>query len=145
MTASGPNGKATKERVLHTRVPEALEREIKALADSLRLPVSSLVRNILEDSMRALEAAASRGLSEVQTMIEQSLRARSSKERPPVEFADVIGWQSLTLNQPATCARCRADLSAGDAAHLGVRERPGPRLLICPRCLPQPKKERDLI
>ena len=35
------NGKdAKKERVLHTRVPAVLERELKRFADNLRVPVS---------------------------------------------------------------------------------------------------------
>ena len=32
-----------KERVLHTRVPEVLEEELKRLATNLRLPVSNVV------------------------------------------------------------------------------------------------------
>src|SRR5690349_10091409 len=47
-----------KERVLHTRVPAVLEDELKRLATSLRLPVSNLVRAILEDAVDAVDAAA---------------------------------------------------------------------------------------
>lgn len=129
--------KTTKERVLHTRVPEALEAQIKQVADALRVPVSSLVRNILEDSMQALESAASRGLSEVQTILEQSIKARAER-RQEKEFHDVIGWQPLSLNQATKCARCGRALHAGEPAHLGVKERPGPRVIICARCVPQP-------
>jgi hypothetical protein len=46
-----------KQRVLHTRVPEVLERELKRLADSLRVPVSNIVRAVLEN---ALQTANSR-------------------------------------------------------------------------------------
>jgi hypothetical protein len=129
--------KSTKERVLHTRVPEALETQIKQVADALRVPVSSLVRNILEDSMHALESAASRGLSEVQTILAESMRARAER-RAEKEFGDVIGWQPLSLNQPTQCARCGQELHAGEPAHLGVKERPGSRVIICARCVPQP-------
>lgn len=46
-----------KERVLHTRVPEGLEIQLKRLADSLRVSVSNLVRAVLENALEAAEAA----------------------------------------------------------------------------------------
>src|SRR3954462_9941506 len=46
-----------KERVLHTRVPAVLERELKRFADNLRIPVSNLVRTILEDALDVADAA----------------------------------------------------------------------------------------
>src|SRR4029079_11218262 len=46
-----------KERVLHTRVPAVLERELKRFADNLRIPVSNLVRTILEDAVNVADAA----------------------------------------------------------------------------------------
>jgi hypothetical protein len=42
-----------KGRVLHTRVPAVLEEELKAAAKNLRIPVSNLVRTILEDAVAA--------------------------------------------------------------------------------------------
>jgi hypothetical protein len=45
--AEGEAREARKERVLHTRVPAVLERELKRFADNLRIPVSNLVRTIL--------------------------------------------------------------------------------------------------
>ncbi|MDP3014650.1 MAG: hypothetical protein Q8M92_10430 [Candidatus Subteraquimicrobiales bacterium] len=38
-----------KDRFLHTRVPEELERKIKKKADEMRVPVSIFIRNTLED------------------------------------------------------------------------------------------------
>ena len=40
-----------KERVLHTWVPAVLEAELKCFAQNLRVPVSNLVRTILEDAL----------------------------------------------------------------------------------------------
>lgn len=164
---NGP--KSNKEKVLHTRVPESLEAQIKALADALRVPVSSLVRNILEDSVAVIDSATSeldqtlknvsknvrtlserarldqkelrRGWSEFQTILSESFKARdaASDERASAAelFLDVVGWQPLTLNLKTTCARCSIVLAPGDDAHLGVREQPGPRVLICDACLPR--------
>ena len=41
--------RARKERVLHTRIPALLEEDLKSAAERLRVPVSNLVRTILED------------------------------------------------------------------------------------------------
>ncbi|MDO8886861.1 hypothetical protein [Candidatus Oleimmundimicrobium sp.] len=41
--------KEKKDRFLHTRVPEELERKIKKKAEEMRVPVSILIRNTLED------------------------------------------------------------------------------------------------
>ena len=47
---------ARKERVLHTRISEDLAEDIRRLADELRLPVSNLVRNVLEETFSVVEA-----------------------------------------------------------------------------------------
>lgn len=45
-----------KEKVIHTRVPTVLEQELKELAKNLRVPVSNLVRTILQDALSTAEA-----------------------------------------------------------------------------------------
>jgi hypothetical protein len=47
-----------KERVLHTRISEQLSEDIKRLADDMRVPVSNLVRNVLEEVFTAVESAS---------------------------------------------------------------------------------------
>jgi hypothetical protein len=44
-----------KERVLHTRITEQLAGDIRALAEDLRVPVSNLVRNVLEEAFSVVE------------------------------------------------------------------------------------------
>ena len=44
-----------KARVLHTRVSEDLDEAIRDAADELRVPVSNLVRNVLEDIFEVVE------------------------------------------------------------------------------------------
>lgn len=46
---------ATRDRkikFLHTRVPEELDRKIKARAEEMNVPVSILIRNILDDAFK---------------------------------------------------------------------------------------------
>jgi hypothetical protein len=52
--------RARKEKVLHTRIPASLEEEIKRLADALAIPVSNLVRNILQDTVGMVGTVADR-------------------------------------------------------------------------------------
>jgi hypothetical protein len=42
--------------VLHTRVSEPLAEEIRQMAEELRVPVSNLVRNVLEEAFDVMEA-----------------------------------------------------------------------------------------
>jgi hypothetical protein len=43
------------ERVLHTRISQELAQELRRAADDLRVPVSNLVRNVLEEAFGAVE------------------------------------------------------------------------------------------
>ena len=47
--------KELKERVIHTRVPESLDNEVKRRAGNLGLSVSNLVRNVLENAFGLVE------------------------------------------------------------------------------------------
>jgi hypothetical protein len=58
MSAEDPS-RERKERVLHTRISEQLAADIRALADDLRVPVSNLVRNVLEEAFDAVERVSS--------------------------------------------------------------------------------------
>jgi hypothetical protein len=132
-----------KERVLHTRVPAVLEAELKAVARSLRVPVSNLVRTILEDAV----AMADRATSQVEQGLERAARSVESertrlRERilPRSEpLKGVVAYQSVTVATDTRCARCEAPLSAGDGAALAIRAEPGPPAFVCSDCLPKKK------
>lgn len=66
-----PETKDRKERVLHTRVPAVLEEELKRLAEALRLPVSNLVRTILEDAISAVDVVGKRADRELRGVAER--------------------------------------------------------------------------
>lgn len=165
---------ARKERVLHTRVPEVLEVELKRLADNLRIPVSNLVRAILEDAMTVADKAGQRTEEHIRGWAErlhderdrlkqrvQTVARRGDSNRPvdanasaepgeratkPIEPSSgatssngasdgVIGYQPLMLAAASTCTRCGVELPAGAQAYLGLRETPGPRVLLGAECL----------
>lgn len=131
-----------KERVLHTRVPAVLERELKRFAENLRIPVSNLVRAILEDAVHAADAATENvegRLKRAAQKLEHE-REKLKKRVLPDQFAKVYAFQPVTLAQPATCAKCGRALPRGDRAHLGLEEPPptssADRIFVCETCLP---------
>ena len=68
---AAPPRRGRKERVIHTRVPAPLEAELKRFAEELRIPVSNLIRTILEDALAAADHAGER--------VEQELRAGAAR------------------------------------------------------------------
>jgi predicted Zn-ribbon and HTH transcriptional regulator len=132
---------ARKERVLHTRVPAVLERELKRFADNLRVPVSNLVRAILEDALTVADAAGTNveeRLKSAARTIEQE-RERLKKRVHVDPIAGIFAFQDVTLAQPSRCAKCDRELSRGARAHLGMSEGPkrGPNVIVCDACLPR--------
>jgi hypothetical protein len=137
------NGKdskdAKKERVLHTRVPAVLERELKRFADNLRIPVSNLVRTILEDALSVADAATEnveeRLKKAAHTLEKEREKLKKRMEHDPLE--GIVAFQEVTLAVPATCAKCEAKLDRGARANLGISGTPGgTRRFVCEDCLP---------
>ena len=54
-TDSEPPRRERKQRVLHTRISQQLAEDIGRLAEDLRVPVSNLVRNVLEEVFSVVE------------------------------------------------------------------------------------------
>lgn len=67
-----------KERVLHTRVPAVLEDELKRLATNLRMPVSNVVRAILEDALEAVEVVGVRAEDELKGLVHRLAEQREA-------------------------------------------------------------------
>jgi hypothetical protein len=140
---------SAKERVLHTRVPAVLEQELKRLAENIRVPVSNLVRTILEDAVtmadragRGVEEELQRAASNISQKREAIL---AKKEKVAAQRLDgIIGFQPLVLASYATCAKCLTPLAAGDDAHLGVPADPNaPRVVVCDGCVPKRPEKKE--
>ena len=91
--------KQKKDKVLHTRIPVELEREIKERADALRIPVSNLVRNVLEDAFALVQHVG----NNVDQIVGQVTRDASRLSASAVSHATRVaeGIQSATRLEPA--------------------------------------------
>jgi hypothetical protein len=138
-----------KERVLHTRVPESLDRYLKRRARNLGMSVSTVVRNVLINTFGLVEDIVTDSTNVALSISgQEGIAARDQTARggvwPPDDAAmtaGILGWQEVFLNLNAVCDRCNAVLRKGARAAIGVRERPGPRAIICGRCLAKTRRE----
>jgi hypothetical protein len=125
-----------KERVIHTRVPESLEAELRQRAQSLGISVSNLVRNVLGHAFGLVGDV----VADSHALAREIVRARSDTDQPPPALADVLGWQPAVLNKNAVCTRCNDLLPRGRDAALGAAESTGARLVVCMKCLEELRK-----
>ena len=119
-----------KKRVIHTRVPESLDKELKEKASSLGVSVSNLVRNVLLNAFGLVEG-----------IVVDSAKIAESTKYPPITKDDaVIGWQELVLNLNAVCLECNEVLHKGSTAAIAVTQSIGSRPVICISCLEELQK-----
>ena len=151
-----------KERVLHTRVPAVLEQELKKLATNLRVPVSNVVRAILEDAVTVADLATKRTedglrswagrLGDERDRLKNKVAPARVDDEPageepagtPDPLDGILGFQPLVLAAAARCAKCDRALGAGDDAFLGIREVPGgKRIIVGQECLPVKSNKKE--
>lgn len=118
-----------KERVIHTRVPEALDDEVRRRAGDLGLSVSNLVRNILENTFGLVEDIVSDSARIAQSATGK-LTHRSQDRRD-----EVLGWTPAVLNLNAVCERCNALLAKGARAAIAVTRHGGAARFCCQHCM----------
>jgi hypothetical protein len=70
-----------KERVLHTRVSEQLSEDIRRAAEDLRVPMSNLVRNVLEEAFGAVERVSDEVGGFLEEVLGETKGARSDLRR----------------------------------------------------------------
>jgi hypothetical protein len=67
--------------VLHTRVSEPLAEDIRRMAEDLRVPVSNLVRNVLEEAFSVVEAVSENVGDLIDDVIDEAERTRGRIRR----------------------------------------------------------------
>jgi hypothetical protein len=163
--AKGPK-KGRKERVLHTRVPAILEQELKRVANAWRVPVSNVVRALLEDALDTLDVVGAKAEDELRGVAEKlaserhRIRVKSSEQlgeasspeesvpaqeaRPTDPLEGAVGATPITLVHDAVCGLTGESLPAGSEAFLILFDDPQRKLITGRDALPRastPSKE----
>jgi hypothetical protein len=131
----GDDSPERKERVIHTRVPESLEAQLRQRAQDLGMSVSNLVRNVLGHTFGIVGDVVADSHA-----VARAARGGAKPADPPAPSAstsidDVMGWQPMVLGKNAVCARCNALLPRGSDAAMGVSETGNTRFVICNACV----------
>lgn len=131
-----------KDRVIHTRVPESLEAELRKRAQDLGISVSNLVRNVIGHAFGLVGdvaadshaiARAARGESEAPAGVRGGGKAAARAAEPE----EVIAWQPIVLAKNAICSRCNDILPRGKEAAIAIG---GNREILCTGCLDELRK-----
>ena len=115
--------KKKKERVLHTRISEALDQELRSKAAELGMSVSKLVRNVLVNTVDLVETVVSDSaqVADRARLVGESFQPRDpSMVQPSQPPSEILAWQRATLNLNALCESCNGILPKGTEACLAL-------------------------
>ena len=128
-----------KEKMLHARIPEDLDREIKRRAGNLGMSVSTVVRHVLLNTFNLVEDIVADSTNLALSIGGEKTNATGSAKSPSTTAQPVpnpiLGWQEAILNRNAVCDHCNAILRTGSSAAIGINEKVGPPSIVCKPCL----------
>ncbi|PCJ32666.1 MAG: hypothetical protein COA99_16340 [Moraxellaceae bacterium] len=140
-----------KERVMHTRIPESLDIQLRDKAKGLGVSVSNLVRNALANTIDLVDDIVSDSVDIARTATKEAadiladaeLKVQEAEIPAPKPSTEqhpmVLGWQRLVLNLEAICSSCNVTLPKGVEAAYGIVASPGTDTgippFICTKCL----------
>lgn len=126
-----------KEEYLGARVPKELKERVIARAETMGIPVSNLIRNILEEAFRGAEPIPARPhVADVQRGTPSQVHSQQSSPQLPTEYPSVIGWEQLTLNKEMVCTGCGATMRQASTVTLGLAMPGEAHVILCGQCKP---------
>ena len=136
-----------KEEYLGARVPKALKERVINKADEMGIPVSLLMRRLLEQtfpengsgSMDLGESGSSNTFAVNEVGVSSTVSQVDAKtgSQGADKYASIIGWKSIEVNQDRSCERCKEPLPRGDEALLGFNSSAAGFVIVCQQCKTQ--------
>lgn len=118
-----------KEEYLGARVPKELKDKVIKRAAGLGIPVSILIRKVLEGAFSESE------------LDEKSLdiNTRSDHCQEPLgaaanRYPTVLGWEHIRLNRQTMCAGCGKKIERGTCVTLGLSVQGEEHIILCDIC-----------
>ncbi len=107
----GDHRGARKAKVLHTRISQQLDESLRSAADEMRVPVSNLVRNVLEDVFDVVETVTENVEDLVGDLMDEAglARERFGRRRRHRERRWPVGreWEPAETLSPEQRAEAR--------------------------------------
>jgi hypothetical protein len=98
------------------------------------MSVSTVVRHVLLNTFGLVEDIVT-DTTNVALSIAGVPPAPGRDETQTGTDVGIMGWQEVVLHRNAVCEHCNVILPRGTRAAIAVQERPGPRAILCRRCL----------
>ncbi len=109
-----------KEEYLGARVPRELKQRVIERANELNIPVSLLIRRVLEEKFSVSETPA-----QAQTSVEDFDGGVAG---------EILAWKRIELNRDHACDRCGVACKAGEQAVLGMSGVDDKVVIVCDSC-----------
>jgi len=132
-----------KEEYLGARVPRELKEKVARRAKELGIPISILIRNVLESAFGDGAGGAVGGMGAGGMTASSPATVAGAaplSTAAPVgggdggRFPSVLGWEEIRLNRAVSCAGCGKRLEAGEQATLGIGLPGEGHVILCPSC-----------
>lgn len=120
-----------KEEYLGARVPKALKERVIKKAEEMQIPVSLLIRKVLEDTF------AEGADPDIQVLGGGSVQPEVNNTEKTDKYADIVGWKTIEVNQDRSCERCREPLPKGAEGALGFTASDSSYVIVCNQCKSQ--------
>lgn len=119
-----------KEEYLGARVPKGLKDRVLNQAKEQGIPVSLLIRRVLEEVFIEKNGVLSKDESDGSRVLDKNVEDQELSS----PFQEVIGWKSIELNRNSTCRQCKHPMQSGKEAHIAITPSPDQLLIVCGSC-----------
>jgi len=132
-TIAMERAKKRKEEFLGARVPKELRDSVIRRAEEQGIPVSILIRKLLE---REMSRGDSGGEVRDNSAVSQDVESLSPERRATAGegYSNVLGWNEITLNQAVECSSCHRYVGSGKNAYVGITMAAGKHVILCAAC-----------